>query len=70
MLGEIWAFIKMILAWWNALLVAIGLIKKAVHEHELDKIDDITKRAGDEKAPLEDRLKAGQELEDEFNRNT
>lgn len=69
-MGTVWAFIKMLVEIWEAIKVALGMVKKAQHDHELSDIDEKAKEAGDPTKPLEDRLKAGQDLEDKFNSHT
>jgi len=66
----IWSFIKMLIEVWEAIKVFLGLVKKAEHEREQKEIDDAAKAAGDPDKSLDERLKAGKELEDKFNSHT
>lgn len=69
-MGQVWAVIKFLMELWEALKIAIGWAKKVQHEHENKEITEETEKAGDPSIPLEERLKAGQKLEDTINRNT
>lgn len=65
MLGNIISAIAFLKQIWDAILVFLGYIKKEQHDREMKEIDDATKRAGD--GSLEDRLKAGSEIEKDIN---
>lgn len=69
-MGQIWAVLKFLMELWDALKVAIGWVKKTQHDGDMKEITEETDRAGDPGLSLEERLKAGQEIEDRINRNT
>ncbi len=69
-MAQVWAILKMIQQWWTLLLTAIGMIKKAEHEHKQSEIADETKKAGNPDLSEEERRRAAKEIEDSINRHT
>lgn len=69
-MGTVWAFIKMLIEIWNEIKILIGVAKKVQHDHNLDNIDEKTKEISNPDSSLEDRLKAGADLEDDINSHT
>ncbi len=67
MLGQILSALALLKQIWDAIAVFLGFVKKEVHEHEQKDIDQKAGEAGDPSKSLEDRLKAGQDLENKQN---
>lgn len=69
-MGQVWAVIKFLMELWEALKIAIGWVKKVQHENTNKEITEEADKAGNPNLSLEERMKAGQKLEDTINRNT
>lgn len=67
-MGNIGAIIKILEVFALAVQYVWGLIDRARFQARLEAIDKAVAKA--KEGPLEERLKGGQDLEDEINRNT
>ena len=67
-MGNISAIIKILEVFALAVQYVWGLIDKARFQARLDAIDAAVSKA--KEGPIEERLKGGQDLEDEINSNT
>lgn len=69
-MGQVWAVLKFLMELWDALKLALGLIKKVQHEGSIKEITEESDKAGNPELSLEERLKAGQKLEENLNKHT
>lgn len=69
-MSQVWAVLKFLAELWEAIKIALGMIKKAEHERTVGAVDDAEKVVEDPKSTEKERLDAISELEKITNRRT
>lgn len=70
MLANFWSLIQLLLKIWKGFELLMGWIDQEKYNRAIKEIDENIKKAGDPDLSLEERLKAGKELEDHQNSRT
>lgn len=66
-MANIWALIQLLLKLWKGFELLMGWIDQMKYDSAIREINEKIAIAGDPDKPLEERLKAGKDLENEQN---